>query len=89
MRIVFQIARTCVGSSNTARKLSSVNASAILTPKPQFVTNARSAMPVTGTITATNSQANTSAAATGSQRPSGSSRMRPALPLIVAYFRAP
>jgi hypothetical protein len=53
MRTVFQMARVCVGSLKTNLKLSSVNASTRFTPKPQLVTNARSAMPETGTITVT------------------------------------
>ncbi len=47
------IARLCVVSSKTARKLSSVNASKRFTPKPQLVTKARSVIPETGTITVT------------------------------------
>ena len=86
--MVFQIARTCVGSSNTARKLSSVNASASVTPNPQLVTNARNAIPDSGTITLMNSQNPSSPTAAHFHLPSGNSRMRPALPLIVAYRRA-
>ena len=51
---MFQIARVCVVSSNTERKLSSVKASRSATPMPQLVTNARKAMPDSGTITVTN-----------------------------------
>ena len=63
-------------------------ASARLTPKPQLVTKARSAMPDSGTMTLTNSQNPISPTASHFHLPSGSSRMRPALPLIVAYLRA-
>ena len=68
--------------------MSSVSTSARLTPSPQLVTNARSAMPESGTTTVKTSHSATIAAATHFQPPSGSGRCRPALPFTVTYLPA-
>ena len=74
--------RIIVGSSNTARKWSSVRTSRIFTPVPQLVTTERSATPAMGTKMLKKSQAPITARATHFQPPRASGRWRDDLPFI-------